>query len=140
MVTMQKVDLNTATREDLIALEGIGPSTADDIIKYRKEHGGFKSIDELDNVRGFGRRQLEKVRDQFVLKEMPAERVTEAAGRITERVSEKARKQVRKGHRAVEEAAETAERRGMTYPVVAMLLLPIALGYIMIDWLFIRKR
>lgn len=58
-----KLDLNTASKEDLIALPGIGEVKAAEIIRYREEHGGFKNIDELMNVRGIGKATLEKIRD-----------------------------------------------------------------------------
>ncbi len=53
-ITMRpgKVDLNRASREDLLAIDGVGPLIADAIIRYREEHGGFKNIDELENAVG----------------------------------------------------------------------------------------
>ena len=49
-VAMGLVNINTASREQLMTLPGIGESKAKAIIKYREEHGRFKSIEELKNV------------------------------------------------------------------------------------------
>ena len=49
-----KVDLNTATGEELESLPGVGPRTAELIIEYREQHDGFQKIEELMNVRGIG--------------------------------------------------------------------------------------
>jgi competence protein ComEA len=48
------VHLNSATLEQLETLDGIGPALAQRIMDYRTMHGGFHSLDELDNVSGFG--------------------------------------------------------------------------------------
>ncbi len=48
------VDLNSATLEQLEALPGIGPVTAQKILDYRQEHGAFHSVDELQGVPGIG--------------------------------------------------------------------------------------
>lgn len=57
-----QVPINTATLEQLDSLPGIGPALAARIIQYREEHGPFKSIDDLLNVRGIGPALLAKIR------------------------------------------------------------------------------
>jgi comEA protein len=56
------VDINTASRADLMRLPGIGASYADRILRYREEHGPFRSVNDLDKVRGIGKKTLEKLR------------------------------------------------------------------------------
>jgi len=59
------VNLNTATPDELEALPGIGAKKAEAIVEARKARGGFKSVDELVDVRGIGPAQLEKLRPQL---------------------------------------------------------------------------
>jgi competence protein ComEA len=57
------VHLNTATLEQLDALPGVGPVTAQKILDYRTKHGAFASVDELDAVSGIGPARLDTLRD-----------------------------------------------------------------------------
>lgn len=56
------INLNTATQEQLELLPNVGPSTAEKIIAYRKENGGFKSVEELDEVQGIGEKTMTRLR------------------------------------------------------------------------------
>lgn len=56
------VNINTADKDLLTQLPGIGPVTADIIIQYRKDNGNFSSIDELTKVKGIGNKTLEKLK------------------------------------------------------------------------------
>ena len=58
------LDLNTATVDQLDELDGIGPATAQQIVDYREAHGGFGSVEELDQVPGIGETRLAALRDK----------------------------------------------------------------------------
>lgn len=57
-----KVNLNTASAADLDALPGVGPATAEAIIRHREEKGRFRSVSDLLDVRGIGEAKLSKLR------------------------------------------------------------------------------
>ena len=58
-----KVSLSSGTAEQLDALPGIGPVTAQKILDFRTEHGGFRSVDDLDAIPGIGPARVEQLRD-----------------------------------------------------------------------------
>lgn len=58
-----KINLNSASLADLDKLPGIGPTYAQRIIDYRNSHNGFKTIEEIQNVKGIGPKTFEKLKD-----------------------------------------------------------------------------
>jgi competence protein ComEA len=63
----QKIDINRAEPWLLEALPGIGEVTAQAIMDYRKEHGHFRTIEDLLNVRGIGKATFEKIKDYITV-------------------------------------------------------------------------
>lgn len=62
-----KVSINTAKKEELMTLSGIGESKANAIISYRQENGNFKMIEDIKNVSGIGDVVYEKIKDSITL-------------------------------------------------------------------------
>ena len=58
-----KIDLNEAEIDDLMAIPGIGYETANEIVQLREKKGGFKNLEELLEVRGIGKKKLERIRN-----------------------------------------------------------------------------
>lgn len=63
MAQHDKVNLNTANRQELAQIPGSSDECADAIIHYRNEHGGLKSIKEIENIKGFGPKAVEHFRE-----------------------------------------------------------------------------
>ncbi len=73
------VNLNTATSEQLQQVPGIGPVTADKILKMRKYNGPFHSVDDLRAIRGIGPKRLEKMRKYLTVGKAAAVKSVPAA-------------------------------------------------------------
>lgn len=67
-VNQKIVNINSSLKDDLIKLPGIGPKTAEKIIKYRMEHGNFLTKDDLIKVKGIGPVKLKKIKNLIKLK------------------------------------------------------------------------
>jgi competence protein ComEA len=59
------ISLSTATAAELDTIDGIGPVTAEDIIKFREEHGGLSSVDQLDEISGIGPATMEALSERL---------------------------------------------------------------------------
>ncbi len=64
--TGAKVQLSTATVDQLDELPGVGPVTAEKIVEWRTTHGGFRSVDDLDAIPGIGTARIEQLRDLVI--------------------------------------------------------------------------
>lgn len=63
-----KININSASAEQIAAtMTGVGESKAKAIVSYRKSHGKFKSIQDLENVDGIGSKTVEKNKDKITL-------------------------------------------------------------------------
>jgi competence protein ComEA len=77
------VNINTATKEELTTVKGIGENRAQQIIDYRKKNGDFKSVDDLEKVPGIGPGTMKQIRSQVTVSgktatEKPADKGTKA--------------------------------------------------------------
>lgn len=63
----QKVNINTAPKEELMTLKGIGESKAEDIIAYRESHGGFSKIEDIMKISGIKNAAFDKIKDDITV-------------------------------------------------------------------------
>ncbi|HDR7792052.1 TPA: helix-hairpin-helix domain-containing protein [Bacillus luti] len=62
-----KIQINTASKEQLEKITGVGSRKAESILKYREEHGPFQKIEDLLEIDGIGAKSLEKIKDQIII-------------------------------------------------------------------------
>lgn len=65
------ININTATKAELELLPRVGPALAQRILDYRAQHGQFKTIEELDNVKGIGTKTMELLRPLITVGKQP---------------------------------------------------------------------
>ena len=61
------LNLNAATKDELVALPGIGPAKAQAIVDYRTQHGPFKSVDEIRKVKGIGEKLFLQLKPEIAV-------------------------------------------------------------------------
>jgi len=66
-VQKTKVNLNTATKEELMTLRGVGEAKAADILKYRESHGGFQKIEDIMKISGIKDAAFQKIKDDITI-------------------------------------------------------------------------
>ncbi|MBI4722850.1 MAG: ComEA family DNA-binding protein [Candidatus Stahlbacteria bacterium] len=64
---IEKININTAQEQELIALPGIGPALAKRIIDYRERNNGFKTTDDIIKVWGIGKKKLQLIKDKITI-------------------------------------------------------------------------
>lgn len=69
---MRQVNLNTATLTELMQLPKVGAKTAERIVAWRKEHGGFRRPEELMHVKGIGEKGFQRLKAHLVVGAAPA--------------------------------------------------------------------
>jgi competence protein ComEA len=61
------VNLNTASKDELVALPGIGPSKAQAILDYRHQHGPFRAVDDVRKVKGIGEKLFLQIKPELTV-------------------------------------------------------------------------
>ena len=63
----EKINLNSATLDQLQTLPGVGPAIAKSIIEHRTKVGKFSRIEEIINVKGIGEKKFQKIKDRLIV-------------------------------------------------------------------------
>ena len=63
-----KVNLNRASADELQSLPGVGPVLAQRMVEWRKAHGRYRTVDELQEVKGIGKKRMEQLRPLLMVK------------------------------------------------------------------------
>jgi competence protein ComEA len=110
---MAVVNINTATKEELTTLKGVGEKRAQEIIDYRKKNGDFKSVDELEKVPGVGPGLMKQIRSQVTVTgktsiDKPSDKDTKGKG-TEAKTTEAPKGDAMKSDKAKEKVAEKSK-------------------------------
>jgi competence protein ComEA len=100
------LNLNTATKDELVALPGIGPAKAQAIVDYRNQHGPFKSIDEIRKVKGIGEKLFLQIKPELAIGAPARNAVAQAPARTDGKPDAKAAPRVNGGAIAKDDKAK----------------------------------
>ena len=108
------VNINTATKEELTTLKGVGDKRAQEIIDYRKKNGNFKSVDELEKVPGIGPGLMKQIRSNVTVTgktaaDKPAKTEVEKGKSTTAKTTEAPKGDAMKSTTAATKTAEKAK-------------------------------
>lgn len=101
-IALAAVNINTASKDELMTLKGIGERRAQDIIDYRSKHGPFKSVDDLEKVPGIGPGIMKQIRPDVTVTgktaiDKPAETKSKAGDSKAAKQSETKKAETAKG-------------------------------------------
>lgn len=114
-IAVATVNINTATKEELLTIKGIGEKRAQDIIDYRKKHGNFKSVDELEKVPGIGPGIMKQIRPGVsVTGKTTVAADTKSKAAEPAKAKEKSKAETKGGEKAAKKAADTKETKAAT--------------------------
>jgi competence protein ComEA len=108
------VNINTATKDELTTLKGVGDKRAQEIIDYRKKNGNFKSVDELEKVPGIGPGLMKQIRSNVTVTgktatDKPAKAEVEKGKSTTAKTTEAPKGDAMKSTTAATKTAEKAK-------------------------------
>jgi competence protein ComEA len=109
-VAVAAVNINTATKEELSSIKGVGEKRAQEIIDYRTKNGPFKTVDDLQKVPGIGPGLMKQIRSQIstsgkTVIDKPAEKTTKTT-KSTAKTAEPAKSDGSKSDKAAGKSAE----------------------------------
>ena len=110
-VAVAAVNINTATKEELTSIKGVGEKRAQEIIDYRTKNGPFKTVDDLEKVPGIGPGLMKQIRSQVstsgkTVIDKPAQK-TSTTTKSTAKAAEPAKSDGLKSDKASGKSAET---------------------------------
>ncbi len=62
-----KININTASADELQLLNGVGPSTANAIVQYREQNGAFANVEDLANIKGIGEKKVANIAENVTV-------------------------------------------------------------------------